>query len=266
MTEQTDSIDRYASANRLAVAAAVLLGLFAFVSLPLVGLFVSNIPLMRLAQVQSILVSTEAAAAEEPVSEVTVIWFEGVRAAAALAEQFLRPVMAIGLVAAVVCLIWIYRVHANLPVLGARNLKFTPLWAVGWWFIPIAHLFRPYQVLREIWHGSDPVLDVVVRGHGGETTLRMEASTVVLGWWWALVVSALALQFYYPFLAAVTGDDTGEISSLFYVALFSVKATSTALNIAAAVLAILVVLKIDRMQTEKQRLLAARQSPPLDPA
>ena len=266
MTEQTNSVDRYASANPLAVAAAVLLGLFAFVSLPLVGLFLSNIPLMRLAQVQSILVSAEAAAAEQPVSEVTAIWFEGVQAAAGLGEQFLRPVMAIGLAAAVACLIWLYRVHANLPALGAQNLKFTPLWAVGWWFIPIGHLFRPYQVLHEIWAGSDPVLDVVVRGQGGETTLRIEASTAVLGWWWALVVSALALQFYHPFLAAVTGDDRGEFSSLFYVVLFSVKATSTALNIVAAVLGILVVLKIDRMQAEKQRLLAARQSPPLDPS
>ena len=34
-------------------------------------------------------------------------------------------------------LMWIYRSHRNLPPLGARNLKYTPGWAVGdFWMRP----------------------------------------------------------------------------------------------------------------------------------
>src|SRR5688572_5676802 len=35
---------------------------------------------------------------------------------------------------------WIYRAHANLSDAGVDGLEFTPGWAVGWYFIPIANL------------------------------------------------------------------------------------------------------------------------------
>src|SRR4030095_8115621 len=53
-------------------------------------------------------------------------------------------------------LVWIYAAHANLPALNAGPLEFSPGWAVGWFFIPIANLVKPYQAVVEIWKGSDP--------------------------------------------------------------------------------------------------------------
>ena len=47
-------------------------------------------------------------------------------------------------------LMWIHRAYSNLPFLGNVNPKTTPGWAVGWWFIPIAFLFKPYDVMKEI--------------------------------------------------------------------------------------------------------------------
>jgi hypothetical protein len=54
------------------------------------------------------------------------------------------------LVTGVYWLLWTYRVYDNLRVVGSRETTMTPGWAVGWWFIPIANLWMPYRVMREI--------------------------------------------------------------------------------------------------------------------
>ncbi|NCP19948.1 MAG: DUF4328 domain-containing protein [Erythrobacter sp.] len=48
---------------------------------------------------------------------------------------------------------WIYRAHANLRDRGIE-LTTSPGWAVGWYFIPIANLFKPFQAMRELWSES----------------------------------------------------------------------------------------------------------------
>lgn len=63
----------------------------------------------------------------------------------------------IGLLAAcslVFCL-WTYRVAKNAPALG-RSPTISPGWAVGYYFIPIVNLWKPYQALAEVWDVSDP--------------------------------------------------------------------------------------------------------------
>jgi hypothetical protein len=66
---------------------------------------------------------------------------------------------------------WIYRSNKNLRALSGESMAFTPGWSVGWYFIPIANLWKPYQVMKEIWNVS----------HKGNAT-----DHGVLGWWWAL--------------------------------------------------------------------------------
>ena len=51
-------------------------------------------------------------------------------------------------------LIWINRANKNARALGAKNMQFSPGWCVGWWFIPFAQLWKPYQAVREIWKTS----------------------------------------------------------------------------------------------------------------
>jgi hypothetical protein len=52
---------------------------------------------------------------------------------------------------AVVFLRWLHRSYANLVALGARELRFSPRWAVGYWFVPIVNLVRPKQTMDELW-------------------------------------------------------------------------------------------------------------------
>ena len=68
-------------------------------------------------------------------------------------------------------LVWCYRANVNLRLLSGVPMKFTPGWAVGWWFIPFANLVMPYRVVKEIWRVS----------HGPRST-----SHALVGWWWAL--------------------------------------------------------------------------------
>jgi Protein kinase domain/Domain of unknown function (DUF4328) len=53
-------------------------------------------------------------------------------------------------------LVWFRAAYANLPVLGAHGLRFQRWWAVGGWLVPVFSLFRPLQLLNDIWRASDP--------------------------------------------------------------------------------------------------------------
>jgi hypothetical protein len=60
------------------------------------------------------------------------------------------------LITAFIFLRWTYLSNRNARVLGAADMKFTPGWAVGWYFVPIAWLWKPYQALKEIFKASHP--------------------------------------------------------------------------------------------------------------
>jgi len=81
-----------------------------------------------------------------------------------------------GLIGAVVAsAMWMHRAFRNLPALGATNLRWSPAWAAGGWFIPVANLVIPYLVARELWRATNPP----------EPRILLEA------WWAAWVLSLL---------------------------------------------------------------------------
>lgn len=47
--------------------------------------------------------------------------------------------------------IWIYAAMKNVHVLH-QDVKYTPGWAVGWYFIPLANVIMPYYVMKEMWN------------------------------------------------------------------------------------------------------------------
>ena len=91
-------------------------------------------------------------------------------------------------IAAIVAfLMWINLASKNLTSLRASNQRFSPGWAVGWWFIPIMHLFRPYQVVTEIWKGSYPQ----IRSDNPDAWANSSASPLLGFWWVTWLVSTL---------------------------------------------------------------------------
>lgn len=71
---------------------------------------------------------------------------------------------------------WIHRANRNARALGAADMQFTPGWCVGWWFIPVANIFKPYQAVAELFRASDP--------DAGEHW-RTASVPAMLGTWWA---------------------------------------------------------------------------------
>lgn len=77
-------------------------------------------------------------------------------------------------------LMWLYRIFANLPAVRSDQTEFTPGWAVGWWFIPLANLIKPYQAVRTAWAESDPEVDLE---QGFLTSVQPAAPGFMTIWW-----------------------------------------------------------------------------------
>ncbi|WP_404333413.1 DUF4328 domain-containing protein [Sphingomonas sp. MMS12-HWE2-04] len=120
--------------------------------------------------------------------------------------------------------IWIYRAGKNLLAAGFSDLSFTPGTRIGWFAVPIANLFKPYQGMRELWNASH-----------GETDYSIGNN--LLGAWWALW---LINNFLAYFVGLAAGEDAGTGALWF----------QSAVDAASAVTAILVVRGITEAQTK----------------
>lgn len=106
-----------------------------------------------------------AAGSQEGWTPVRVLWI--------LAQ------ITIGLGTPILVLMWIYRANYNARQLGAADMRFTPGWAVGWYFIPIGWFWMPYLAMREIWRASVNPAD-----------LGAAPVSPLLRWWWGLWIVA----------------------------------------------------------------------------
>ncbi len=83
---------------------------------------------------------------------------------------------------------WIYRAAANVVAAMVPGFDYTPGWAVGWYFVPFANLFKPFAVMRQIWNAS----------HTGGSDLD-RGEPLLVYWWgiWTLtnIASYAALRF-----------------------------------------------------------------------
>jgi hypothetical protein len=144
---------------------------------------------------------------------------------------------------------WIYKAHDNLRRLGARNLTYSPGWAVGGFFVPFLNLIRPVQVMQEIWKASDPDMPFST---GREW--RQAPGGVRVGFWWAFYLLASVVA-QIGFRLNLSGDE--KPSSLQTASLFTLIAD--AIWPAAAVLAILVVHGVRKRQLLKYVLVQAER-------
>ena len=154
---------------------------------------------------------------------------------------------------AIVFLMWLHRAYRNLPALGATELGTTPGWAVGYFFIPFANLFKPFQVVREIWRESMPAPESQGNFGGGFAPSRTPA---LVGWWWVIwIIANIAMQ---------SGEGALNKTETFEGMLLASRLllAAHALFVLAAVLAILMVKRIDEMQETKFRQMWGTRPPP----
>lgn len=70
----------------------------------------------------------------------------------------------------VVFLMWLFRAYQNTDGVAPGTRRYGHGWAIGGWFVPIMNLWRPKQVVNDIWRAG---------GHPPEPSGLIQ-------WWWGL--------------------------------------------------------------------------------
>ncbi|MEM1379267.1 MAG: DUF4328 domain-containing protein [Pseudomonadota bacterium] len=139
---------------------------------------------------------------------------------------------------------WIVRAMGNLHRIGSRFVTTSPAWAVGWYFIPIANLWKPYEAMSQIWEGS----------HRAANEETPDQSPLPL--WWALwIISAIVGN-----IGTQLGGWLGQGPNFEASLIFS--AASALLTVGVT----LMFLKITTRTTQLQGRIAAQSATPMDPA
>jgi hypothetical protein len=149
-------------------------------------------------------------------------------------------------------LIWEYRAFKNLPALKSNYTEFSPGWAVGWWFIPLANLIKPFQAVRELWNESDPEFDEESQ------FLHVAGGTPkIVGFWWAaFLLSGILGRLAGMLIDPRTGMPSKDLPLVLIIGSF--------FELAAALLILFIVKGITQKQDQRYDKIAATQpfSPP----
>jgi hypothetical protein len=106
---------------------------------------------------------------------------------------------------------WFRRAYFNLHIITGP-LSHTEGWAAGSWFLPFINLYRPYQIMEELYEKTKSFLD------RNKITTTSSLSTATLVLWWALwIISNILGQIVFRYsMKAVTIDqlNTSTILSI----------------------------------------------------
>ncbi|MBK6043678.1 DUF4328 domain-containing protein [Streptomyces sp. MBT55] len=150
----------------------------------------------------------------------------------------------------VVFIIWFHRTRRNAEVFDPSVQRMGPGWAVGGWFVPIANFWFPYRVASGVWEAS-----AQTRPDGGWRTVPRTPLNL---WWGAWVVSLLCTRVTERLWdRAVDAEEVVRAAGLV--------AASDAVDIVAAVLALLYVRAVTGMQLERALHGRAPDGPAQDP-
>lgn len=147
-------------------------------------------------------------------------------------------VLVVSIVSAITFIQWFRRAYFNLHTV-TENLKFTEGWAAGSWFVPILNLFRPYQIMRELFERSNEIISEKMGA------FHPKNYRVAIDFWWALwVISNVLTNFSLRLM-----PNSGSIEDL---------KTETLANVFLAILEIplaLVTVKVIKLYADQELVL-----------
>jgi hypothetical protein len=123
---------------------------------------------------------------------------------------------------AIVFIRWLRAAYRNVDVVDRPQRRYGHGWAIGSWFVPILNLWRPKQIVNDVWRA------------GAREESDARPGFLLLAWWLLFVISNWVANIA---IRSSFGDATPEevrSGSIAY-------AVSDGIDIAAAILAILVV-------------------------
>lgn len=111
-------------------------------------------------------------------------------------------------ISAVTFIQWFRRAYYNLH-LRVDHLSQTEGWAAGSWFVPIVSLYRPYQIMKELYQETKELL--VKKG----LSINDNFTTGSLGWWWTLwIINNVIGQFVFRYSMKAESIDELTISTV----------------------------------------------------
>jgi hypothetical protein len=142
------------------------------------------------------------------------------------------------LAAAVVFIVWLWRVRWNAEMFCRGEHRFTRGWVLGSWICPVVNLWYPKQVVDDIVAASDPATDPHT------TSLKdLPGTRLVWAWWLTWVVGLVTGNIVQRGVLAGS-TQLGDLRT--NVVLSSISALFTT---AAAVLAVILIERLDELQS-----------------
>jgi Domain of unknown function (DUF4328) len=142
---------------------------------------------------------------------------------------------------AIVFIRWLHGAYKNVDVVARPERRYGHGWAIGAWFVPILNLWRPKQIVNDVWRA------------GGTNAEDSEPGWLLLIWWTAFIVSGFAGRYADNIFEGEGLDDlrNGTIAIM----------VSDGMDVIGAILAILIV----RAATDRLDGRAASLSTPPEP-
>jgi hypothetical protein len=137
---------------------------------------------------------------------------------------------------------WIYVACSNARDLATSPMKFSPGWAVGWYFVPILSLWKPYHAMKEIWR---------ISANPGNPQSVPESG--LLGAWWLCYIVA-SLSGNASFRMTLRAEEIPELLAANGVTLFS--------DVAAIPLAIVFMAVVRQIHDNQELARSAAGAPP----
>jgi hypothetical protein len=145
--------------------------------------------------------------------------------------------VALYLVTVVVFLRWLYHTNSNAHTLASGSMRFTPGWAVGWYFVPILNFWMPFQVMKEIWQVSQE----------GAKYHRPNGQVIV---WWTFFLSAAILSRVAARMLTMAGNAPAESFASKAHAATLVLLLADLVHLASCIVTVALVNSIQRLQAE----------------
>jgi hypothetical protein len=112
------------------------------------------------------------------------------------------------IISAVTFIQWFRRAYFNLHQ-RVNFLLYTEGWAAGSWFVPILNLFRPYQIMKELYLETYKILT-----KNGSSRLGIFSTTTVGLWWTLWIINGIIGQVVYRVSSSAENVEELTISTI----------------------------------------------------
>ena len=109
---------------------------------------------------------------------------------------------------AIAFLMWFRRAYYNLHI-KVDNLSYKESWSLWSWFVPVLNLFRPYQIMMELFLHTDILLSKKIKNY------KPSYASSLIGFWWFLwLISSFFGNYVFRFSANANSTEELITSSI----------------------------------------------------